>query len=49
MLLIHSIIFCAWMPGSKMDGMIFVLLSDPLITIECFYTLEMAGSLKEHL
>jgi hypothetical protein len=48
-LLIRSIIFCAWMPGRKMDGMISAFLSDPLISIEHFPKLEMPGSIKEHL
>jgi hypothetical protein len=32
-----------------MDGMILVFLSDPLISIECLSTLEMPGSIKEHV
>jgi hypothetical protein len=48
-LLMRSIIFCAWMPGRKMDGMISAFLSDPLISIHCFPKLEMLGSIKEHL
>jgi hypothetical protein len=32
-----------------MDGMILVFLSDPLISIEHFSTLEMPGSIKEHV
>ena len=49
-LLVRSIIFCAWMPGRKMDGMISAFLSDTLITIERFPTLETLGSIcKEHL
>ena len=48
-LLIRSIIFCAWMPGRKMDGMISAFLSDSLISIEHFPKLEMPGSIKEHL
>ena len=47
---IRSIIFCAWMPGRKVDGMISAFLSDTLITIERFSTLETLGSIcKEHL
>jgi len=32
-----------------MEGMILVFLSDPLISIERFPTLEMPGSIKEHV
>ena len=32
-----------------MDGMILVVLSDPLISIERITTLEMPGSIKEHV
>lgn len=47
---IRSIIFCARMPGRKVDGMISAFLSDTLITIERFSTLETLGSIcKEHL
>jgi hypothetical protein len=35
------------MPGRKMDGMISAFLSDPLISIERFPTLEMLGSMYE--
>ena len=38
--------FDAW---QEMDGMISVFLSDPLISIERFSTLEMPGSIKEYL
>ena len=31
-----------------MEEMISAFLSDPLISIECFSTLEMPGSIKEH-
>jgi hypothetical protein len=43
----RSVIVYAWMPGRKMDGMISAFLSDPLISIERFPTLEMLGSMYE--
>jgi len=47
---ILSIMFCAWMPGRKMDAMVLAFLLDPLNTLNFLPTLGMSVPyIKEHL